>query len=573
MAKSGDADGGDLDRISGLPDELLFSILLRVPHITETDIRHDNVHRILHCGLPHAADAARTSVLSRRWRRVWAHLSELHLLYDDVSAATLSRIDGALGAYAAPSLNHLRIEFTPKDPPLSTLTLDPPLSLHLRDTQPPQVPGHRISAWLRFASQRLTGSLRIEVPTWANCNTDDKGEHQVLLSLPEKIKSIDLSLMYHMLRLQTPFSGECTALVSLTIKHTHMDSDELEDVVSSRCPRLKELALVCVALHGTHQCLKLRSESLEKLKINLCEQPECKLIHVTAPNLRELITQFYVADAHISAPMLSEVTWYGHKYNPSRHQIAEAKSHLHRLEINSSCECEVMALMQRFHTVHELILNVAISQGTRAYKRFLSGISKLSRCEVLVVKVEHFYGMGHAFKPTLLSLLGKCAGVRKIVLHVNEYKGYLATYIWDLENHDDVRSTQLLRILVDNSQQYPPQINASKAFCSFVGTSSISRARARAYGLVTPAPPINGDAQAPNMYQQTPYRHVQESQSASNNRNVKAKDIGLEWHLHLFLQFLSVVTDSPGEERRLKLRFVSSDAWCVRCVPKIVRSD
>ena len=46
------SDGG-VDRISSLPDDLLHAILIRL------------------------RDAARTSVLSRRWRRVWAHLPEL----------------------------------------------------------------------------------------------------------------------------------------------------------------------------------------------------------------------------------------------------------------------------------------------------------------------------------------------------------------------------------------------------------------------------------------------------------------------------------------------------------------
>ena len=45
--------GGAEDLISGLPDELLHIILIR---------------------LPSAAAAARTSVLSRRWRGVWAHM-------------------------------------------------------------------------------------------------------------------------------------------------------------------------------------------------------------------------------------------------------------------------------------------------------------------------------------------------------------------------------------------------------------------------------------------------------------------------------------------------------------------
>jgi hypothetical protein len=44
---------GGADRINDLPDHLL--------------------HRILIC-LPSTDDAVRTSVLSRRWRRVWTHL-------------------------------------------------------------------------------------------------------------------------------------------------------------------------------------------------------------------------------------------------------------------------------------------------------------------------------------------------------------------------------------------------------------------------------------------------------------------------------------------------------------------
>ncbi|KAF0905149.1 hypothetical protein E2562_000945 [Oryza meyeriana var. granulata] len=53
-----DADQPDEDYISGLPNELLHHILIR---------------------LLSTAAAARTSVLSRRWLRVWAHLPELVL--------------------------------------------------------------------------------------------------------------------------------------------------------------------------------------------------------------------------------------------------------------------------------------------------------------------------------------------------------------------------------------------------------------------------------------------------------------------------------------------------------------
>ena len=54
MATEEGNDGGGVDRISSLPDDLLHAILIRLRD-----------------------PAARTSVLSRRWRRVWAHLPEL----------------------------------------------------------------------------------------------------------------------------------------------------------------------------------------------------------------------------------------------------------------------------------------------------------------------------------------------------------------------------------------------------------------------------------------------------------------------------------------------------------------
>ncbi|RCV11842.1 hypothetical protein SETIT_2G218800v2 [Setaria italica] len=53
---AGGCRGSGTDRICGLPDNLLHSIVLR---------------------LPGTADAARTSVLARSWRGVWAQLPEL----------------------------------------------------------------------------------------------------------------------------------------------------------------------------------------------------------------------------------------------------------------------------------------------------------------------------------------------------------------------------------------------------------------------------------------------------------------------------------------------------------------
>ncbi|TVU38524.1 hypothetical protein EJB05_11898, partial [Eragrostis curvula] len=73
------------DLISALPDEVLQSIL--------------------GC-LPSAADAAQTSVLSRRWRRVWTSCRSLTFTVEQqiplsAHSSTADAVDAALAAYSA----------------------------------------------------------------------------------------------------------------------------------------------------------------------------------------------------------------------------------------------------------------------------------------------------------------------------------------------------------------------------------------------------------------------------------------------------------------------------------------
>nr|TKW29344.1 hypothetical protein SEVIR_3G389650v2 [Setaria viridis] len=91
------------DLISGLPDEVLHAILVR---------------------LRSARAAARTSVLSRRWRRVWPHMPEL-LLDRGTEAAPpasfLDAVDGALAGCLAPTLERLSISSLPAGRDLTVL--------------------------------------------------------------------------------------------------------------------------------------------------------------------------------------------------------------------------------------------------------------------------------------------------------------------------------------------------------------------------------------------------------------------------------------------------------------------
>jgi hypothetical protein len=115
------------DHISGLPDEMLHDILA-----------------CLHC----ARAAVCTSILSRRWRQVWAHLPGLVLAAGDdpdpsppTRAPFMDAVDAALGVCLVPILEHLSIILS-----------------H------PGLVG-RVVSWLRFAAQREVGALYLSVPS------------------------------------------------------------------------------------------------------------------------------------------------------------------------------------------------------------------------------------------------------------------------------------------------------------------------------------------------------------------------------------------------------------------------
>ncbi|TVU07464.1 hypothetical protein EJB05_47522, partial [Eragrostis curvula] len=102
------ADTGE-DRLSALPEDILVLILLRIDTI---------------------AEAARTSVLARCWRRTWAFLPELNFC----SAPDNRHVFEVLAVPEAPALRRIHVATTDDAP-------------------------DSVAAWLPLAARRLSGDL------------------------------------------------------------------------------------------------------------------------------------------------------------------------------------------------------------------------------------------------------------------------------------------------------------------------------------------------------------------------------------------------------------------------------
>ncbi|XP_044448353.1 F-box/FBD/LRR-repeat protein At2g04230 isoform X2 [Triticum aestivum] len=183
-------DGGE-DRLSAVPDELLIDILLKIRD---------------------ASAAARTSVLSRRWRRVWTLLPELHFLpHDDPH-----RIRLALTAHEAPALGFLDVAVIDATP-------------------------ESMVAWLQIAARRLSGHLRL-INTEENTSLDEAGERGAF-ELPCFEDAMSISLELGHLGLAVPSSGVFARLTNLFLNRVRLHGPSmLGDAVSwPRCPSLRRL--------------------------------------------------------------------------------------------------------------------------------------------------------------------------------------------------------------------------------------------------------------------------------------------------------------------------------------------
>ncbi|CAD6223551.1 unnamed protein product [Miscanthus lutarioriparius] len=294
------------DRISALPDEVIQAILA--------------------C-LPTTAAAARTSVLSRRWRGLWKCVPELSFHVEPKAPpGAFSSTADAVDAYSASA-------------ELNRLTLD----------VDPSTPVPRIAHWLHFASLRLAGAQGI--------STGHKIRRLIELPVNERATRIELARINFQLRLG---AGAFTSLRALRINGGKFVHGDVGHLVSTQCPRLRELEMSNVGGVVAAGHISISSTSLQRLVFRRISGISKKdRIVVAAPSLYYLALENCgdrSAAATIVAPMLADLIW-NHSYDPSRHSIKDADRQIYRLAV--TCRSNT-ALFQRFDAVDKMSLHLSM---------------------------------------------------------------------------------------------------------------------------------------------------------------------------------------------------------------------
>ncbi|KAG2640528.1 uncharacterized protein LOC120664763 isoform X1 [Panicum virgatum] len=369
------AGEGREDLISALPDDVLLSVLLRLP------------------------SAARTSVLSRRWRRLWARLPELRFPHPTDPLA-LARSRAALAALAGPALRLLRVVAYDADP-------------------------GDAAAVLRLAAARLARevSIRNVVPECRKRAVVARAGARAAVVLPCFDRAELLLLCLGYLRLVMPLSGVFAKLTVLYLSDVRFeDACDLGDALSTaRCPSLRKLVI-----HNAQGLSNLAICS-ESLSVDLRNLEGLQQLTVVAPMLRELIiiNCFLMRQpvAGISAPVLEKL-WWSDVYDPSSVQLGE----LAQLRMLVTCcfagyglfenmqNCVTVLLLQHFQKIAFLGMLI-IPTNMVNYQYFMEATALLPDIENLHLRLARH---GHVVGTCVFHMLKISTSIRRLNLDINE---------------------------------------------------------------------------------------------------------------------------------------------------------
>ncbi|CAL5034424.1 unnamed protein product [Urochloa decumbens] len=382
---SGAGACADADCLSALPDDVLVLILLRLD----------------------TAAAGRTSVLSRRWRLLWALVPELRF----PRAPPPDLVVAALSAHQA-ALRHLLVGVDDAGP-------------------------ESVGAWLRFAARRLSGGLilRNRVPEGDCSEEEELGRGALELPCLENATTAGLDLGF--LGLAVPPAGVFAQLTELSLACVRFHGPcELGDAISSpRCPCLQKLSI-----RNSRGLPSLTIHSASLLEIHLRRLYGLQKLTVVAPALGELKLIACFAQrrpvANISAPQLWWLVW-NDSYDPSSVELGDLGK-LRRLTTNSfyvygphGCIANQVFqwLLERFQVIHDLIIQLDYPTHIGSFQYLMEDFTMLPRVNSLALYVHN---QGHAFGAGLFHVLRICSDLEEMALGLHPRN--------DLEVHSQCES-------------------------------------------------------------------------------------------------------------------------------------
>ncbi|CAL4904833.1 unnamed protein product [Urochloa decumbens] len=364
-----------VDRISGLPDHLLEEILRRI-----------------RC----ARSAARTSLLSRRWRHgLWRDLPELS--FRGIAAEALPV---ALTQVARPDLSLLDIH---------TISCF-------------EVAG--ITSLLRAAARLAPAELVVSadlLESWG-------GEHFIpfKLQLPcfHRANSITLELRHHIPQLQVT-GGEFPVLERLSLVNCPVHS--ISDLIS-RAPRLRSLQL-CHRLYYT-TCpgkIMVHSTTLEELLLDRWEL--FGGIDIVAPALRTFtLTSSRLLGIHVVAPELKMFTLSARIVSNHPRITLSAAATVEYL--SWTCSFPMTPLIHGVWCLRELklgekkdayVLSLTLDgERTAEQPRNLQEVVQFPRVSVLELYLHTFWPEAHVYGPMVLDLMGIFADIKRLKLVIRD---------------------------------------------------------------------------------------------------------------------------------------------------------
>ncbi|WVZ96212.1 hypothetical protein U9M48_041879 [Paspalum notatum var. saurae] len=380
-AKRAKLSAGGEDRLSALPDDLLVVILL---------------------GLDSTPAAARTTVLSRRWRRVWALLPDIR--FHLAPGADGHRIRKVLEAPEAPVLSRIHV------------------------TTEGSAGSAAAACWLPAAARRLSGAL-----VYRNNIVDPADEDQLgdSIQLPcfEVAAEIELNLGF--LRLALPPHGSFFGLTNLSLVRVRFDGPpHLGRVVSwPRCPCLRELSV-----HDSSglQHLSLFSNTLLQMELRKVRGLRRLTIFTPALLVLRVGSSFHDNDpsepnqpiADIIAPQLKSLVWVD-VYDPryvrlgNLEQLQQLNTHYffvygqHQYERDMNGYC--LRLLKQFQALHTLDLMLVYPKDIGGSQYMMGDIAMLPQIKSLNLSIIN---KAHDFGASSFHLLRMCTGLTNLFLMV-----------------------------------------------------------------------------------------------------------------------------------------------------------